>query len=183
MVPKGSFSQTYSIFIFLFSPFPKCCSICSPRYFTETQKSSIPNKANLSRLCSIIGLSPTFKSGFGTVSVNGCSLCPLPPAIITASIGKYDLIFLKFITFTTLRFSSTTGTILKSPSRYSITFSRLFSPLTIYLGLSWIISSTLHSIVNPFSKPLLTSPSVNAPINLSSLSTTKSIASCDNSLN
>ena len=53
--------------------------------------------ANKSMLYSIIGFDPTFNSGFGVVSVNGFSLSPLPPAITTASIGKYDFCFLKLI--------------------------------------------------------------------------------------
>ena len=40
----------------------------------------------------IISLFPIFNNGFGVFSVKGRSLSPLPPAIITASIGKIDFI-------------------------------------------------------------------------------------------
>ena len=48
-------------------------------------------------LCSIIGLSPTFNSGFGVFSVNGRNLFPSPPAINTASTGITVVLVLKFI--------------------------------------------------------------------------------------
>lgn len=45
----------------------------------------------------MIALLPTFNNGFGVLSVRGRNRSPFPPAINTASIGKYERCVLRLM--------------------------------------------------------------------------------------
>ena len=87
-VSRGSLSREYSMASPTLLPLPSSVSICVPSQAWLITTSRKPAAFNRSRWCTISGLPPADRSGFGVVRVSGRMRSPLPAARIIAFTGR-----------------------------------------------------------------------------------------------
>ena len=133
-----------------------------------------PYFSRRSTLRSMIGLSPTFSSGFGVVKVSGRRRSPRPPAISTASIGRRAVMLSRSRISVSLP-ACVTGISRRCRRFPTATTSAGLSSSVRAVNLEFIASFTLSATFTPRSRARRMSPSVTAPRIIPSASVTKRI--------